>query len=82
MPALDEYRLFRNRTFDYIIGTNVRVLRLQREVTQQDLAELCDMDPTQLNRVEAGDRSLRFREAMAICTVLNVNPERLTRELR
>ena len=81
MPALDEDRLFRNREFDWIIGTNVRVLRLQRDIAQQRLAELADMDPTQLNRVEAGERSLKFKEAMAICTALNVNPERLTREL-
>jgi transcriptional regulator with XRE-family HTH domain len=81
MPTLDEERLVRARQFDWIIGTNVRILRIQREIAQQDLAELADMDPTQLNRVEAGARSLKFRESIAICQALNVNPERLTRPL-
>jgi transcriptional regulator with XRE-family HTH domain len=81
MPILDDERLARNREFDWIIGTNMRVLRLERGIEQQRLAELADMDPTQLNRVEAGLRSLKFRESLAICTALNVNPERLTRPL-
>ena len=81
MPALDEDRLFRNRTFDWTIGTNVRTLRLNLKISQQDLAELADMDPTQLNRVEAGERSLKFKEAMAISHYLGVKPEALTRAL-
>ena len=81
MPVLDETRLGRHREFDWCAGTNVRTLRLQAGIEQRRLAELVDMDVTQLCRVESGERSLKFKEALAIAGVLRVKPERLTRPL-
>lgn len=79
MPALDNPRLARHRQFDWLVGTNIRVLRHELGMTQGDLAELADMDPTQLSRVENGERSLKFRESIAIAHHLGVRPDRLTR---
>lgn len=81
MPVLDETRLTRHRAFDWIVGTNVRVLRLNLKIEQRTLAELADMDPTQLSRVENGERSLKFKEALAISHYLGVHPDRLARPL-
>jgi len=81
VPALDDTRLNRHRAFDWLIGTNVRDLRHRYGLTQEELAELADMDPTQLSRVENGERSLKFREAMRIAEHLGIRPEALTREL-
>lgn len=78
MPALQDTRLGRNREFDHIVGTNVRTLRLQKDVTQQVLADAVDMDFTQLSRVESGTRSLKFREAIAIANKLGVSPRKLS----
>lgn len=82
MATLDASRLTRHRKFDYCTGTNVRYLRLLADIDQSRLAELVDMDQTQLSRVENGQRSLKFKEAMAIADVLGVRPERLTRALQ
>jgi transcriptional regulator with XRE-family HTH domain len=79
VPTLDDTRLGRHRQFDWLVGTNVRTLRINLGVTQADLAALADMDPTQLSRVENGERSLKFRESIAIAHHLGVRPERLTR---
>jgi hypothetical protein len=38
------------------------------------------MDNTVLNRVEIGQRSLKFREAIAIARALGVRAEALTRQ--
>ena len=81
MPALDETRLGRHRMFDWHVGINIRYLRIRLEVEQRELARLADMDVTQLSRVEAGQRSLKFKEAIAIAKVLGVTPNRLTREI-
>ena len=82
MPVLDDSRLDRHREFDWIIGVNLKHLRHQAGIEQFRLAELADMDPTQLSRVESGERSLKFKEALAICKVLSIEPKRLTRPLQ
>ena len=81
MPTLDNPRLVRHREFDWHVGINLRYLRIIKEIEQKELAKLVDMDVSQLSRVETGQRSLKFKEAMAIAKVLGVNPERLTREV-
>jgi transcriptional regulator with XRE-family HTH domain len=81
MPALDGPRLGRHRTFDWHVGTNIRYLRIIKEIEQQSLAKYADMDVSQLSRVETGQRSLKFKEGLAIAKMLGVKPERLTREV-
>lgn len=81
MPTLDGERLGRHREFDWHVGINIRYLRLLKEVEQQVLADKVDMDVTQLSRVENGQRSLKFKEALAIAQVLGVRPERLTKRI-
>lgn len=79
MPTLHEQRLNRHRQFDWLVGTNIRVLRMNLKMNQGTLAALCDMDQTQLSRIENGQRSLKFRESIAIAHHLGVSPDRLTR---
>ena len=81
MPALVESRLERHRAFDWNTGINIRYLRILKDIEQKHLAELADMDVSQLSRVENGLRSLKFKEAMAIAKVFGVKPERLTRAI-
>jgi transcriptional regulator with XRE-family HTH domain len=81
MPALDEERLTRHRAFDWHVGINIRYLRLLNDIDQNTLAELVDMNVSQLSRVETGQRSLKFKEGVAIAKVLGVRPERLTKEV-
>lgn len=82
MPTLTRDRLRRHRSFDAIVGSNIRVLRARREINQNDLADLADMPKSQLSRVENGLRSLKFREAVAIGRALHVDPRELTWETR
>jgi transcriptional regulator with XRE-family HTH domain len=52
---------------------------MRREISQKDLATHAGMDQTVLNRVENGERSLKFREAIYIARGLKVRVETLTR---
>ena len=81
MPALAEGRLGRHRAFDWNTGINVKYLRLLNDMEQKTVAEYADMDVSQLSRVENGQRSLKFKEGMAIAKMFGVRPERLTREI-
>jgi len=80
MPALNEERRAVNAEFDWIVGTNVLTFRSRREMTQKDLAHRAHMDQTVLNRVEAGGRSLKFREAIYIAKALGQRIETLYRQ--
>lgn len=81
MPALVEDRLTRHREFDWNVGINIRYLRILNDIEQKRLAELVDMDVSQLSRVESGQRSLKFKEGVAIAKVFGVRPERLIRAI-
>jgi len=81
MPALDNGRLSRHREFDWNVGINIHHLRILNDMEQKTLADLVDMNISQLSRVENGLRSLKFKEGMAIAKVFGVRPERLTKEV-
>ena len=81
MPTLDDTRLGRHRKFDWNVGINIRYLRILNEIEQQTLAELVDMNASQLSRVENGQRSLKFKEAVAIAKVFGISLDRLTRNV-
>lgn len=80
MPALNEDRRAVNEAFNNIVGTNVYVFRMRKEMTQKDLAHHADMDQTVLNRVEIGMHSLKLREGLRIATALGVRVEALSRQ--
>lgn len=82
MPVLDEERHGRHREFDWNVGVNIRYMRIVKDIEQRTLAELADMDVSQLSRVESGQRSLKFKEAMAIAKALGCKPDRLLREVK
>jgi len=54
------------------IGNNIRRLRLQRDLTQEDLAHACDLHPTEIGRVERGERDLRLSTIMRVARGLDV----------
>ncbi|HWI69513.1 MAG TPA: helix-turn-helix transcriptional regulator [Nitrospiraceae bacterium] len=81
MPTRDKTRLERHREFDWNTGVNVRYLRILNDMEQKTLAEIADMDISQLSRAENGLRSFKFKEAMTIAKVFGVRPERLIREV-
>lgn len=74
-----------NPAFDKRVGQNIRALRIQRKMTQDDLAAKlqvsgCDMTRSTLAKVEAGLRHIYTDELYLIRNILRCSYEDLFRE--
>lgn len=67
------------RFMDYfnILGANVRALRIERKLTQEQLADLCDLHRTYVGAIERGDRNVSLKNIVIIAQALNVEPSEL-----
>ena len=54
------------------IGSNIREMREERGMTQQDLAARCNMEKSNISRIEAGRTNLTARSALKISQALGV----------
>jgi transcriptional regulator with XRE-family HTH domain len=57
---------------DIDIGRNVRETRVERNLTQADLAKLVFLDRTAISRLESGQRTVTAPELASIATALGV----------
>lgn len=60
-----------------ILGANVRALRIKRKLTQEQLADLCDLHRTYIGAIERGDRNVSLKNIVIIAKALNVEPAEL-----
>lgn len=65
-------------TIDYqeeiaFISKKIRELRKERKMTVQELAYRCDMERSNMSRIEAGRTNLTVKTMCIICNALNVN---------
>lgn len=60
-----------------ILGANVRTLRIKRKLTQEQLADLCDLHRTYVGAIERGDRNVSLKNIVIIAQALNVEPSEL-----
>lgn len=74
-----EYHFERGRHMDYfsILGANVRALRTKRKLTQEQLADFCDLHRTYVGAIERGDRNVSLKNIVIIAQALNVTPAEL-----
>lgn len=61
-----------------IIGQRVRQLRTKAGITQHELALRCDIEPSNMCRIEAGRTNLTVNTMRRICTALAVPFYKLT----
>lgn len=73
----DAYKLPVVPTLPEVFARNLRALREQRELTQEQLAELAGMHRTFVGAVERGDRNASLRTVQRLATALDVEPHRL-----
>ena len=55
------------------ISTRIKELRKERKLTVQELAYRCDMERSNLSRIEAGRTNLTVKTICSICNALSVN---------
>lgn len=54
-------------------GQRVRALRIAKGLSQEDLAELCNLDRTYISGIERGRRNLGLRNVAALAASLGVS---------
>ena len=55
------------------ISSRIRELRRERRLTVQELAYSCDMERSNMSRIESGRTNLTVKTMCIICNALNVN---------
>lgn len=61
----------------HIIGTRIRAYRRNRNMSQQDLAELIGKSPTYISRLESGVRGTKTETLVAIANALRISTDAL-----
>ena len=59
------------------IGSRIRELRVQKGMSQADLANLCDVELSSINRIELGKASPSLTLLFIIANELDVTPAEL-----
>ena len=59
------------------IGANIRKLRMEKKLSQNDLAILCNFEKASMSRIEAGKTNVTIFTLYKISKALNVNIEDL-----
>ena len=53
------------------IGVNIRNMRVEKNISQQDLAAICNFEKSNMSRIEAGRTNLTIGTLLKICEALD-----------
>lgn len=62
-------------------GKKLKTLRLDKELTQLELAEILDMSPNFIGMIERGERNTTVENVFKIARALNIKPSNLFENL-
>ena len=62
-------------------GKRLKTLRLERDLTQLELAEILDMSPNFIGMIERGERNTTVENIFKIARALNIKPINLFENL-
>jgi len=54
------------------IGKNIRKIRNEKNISQQDLAAVCNFEKSNMSRIESGKTNLTIGTLLKICEALHV----------
>jgi hypothetical protein len=60
-----------------IVGKNIKKYRLQKKLTQEELAEICDLHRTYISSIERGVKSPSLNILFRISNELEINIKNL-----
>ena len=61
------------------LGLKLKELRQQRNLTQQSLSSLCDIDVRTIQRIEKGEQNITLKILFALSNALEIHPAELIR---
>ena len=62
-----------------VVGRNLRAYRMERELSQEDFAEVVGVHRTYMGGLERGERNLTLQSLEIIAEVIGVEPVELLR---
>lgn len=64
---------------EYIIdlGVHIRQMRERKSISQQNLADMCNMPKTSIGRIERGEVAVTIRTLIKIANALEIDPKEL-----
>lgn len=61
------------KIIDYTaVGRKIREQRKKLKITQEQLAEMCEVSPSYIGHIERGSRNLSMNTAVQLCSVLEI----------
>ena len=67
------YVVIHLKTIDYTaVGRKIREQRKKLKITQEQLAEMCEVSPSYIGHIERGSRNLSMNTAVQLCSVLEI----------
>lgn len=60
-----------------ILGNNIKLARLEKGLSQENLAELAGLHRTYIGSVERGERNVSLENIVAISKALSLSPTKL-----
>ncbi len=60
-----------------LFGKQVRVLRIERGLSQEKLSEMCDFHRNHVGRIERAERTITFDGVLRLAYALDVEPKEL-----
>jgi len=64
-----------------LIGERIRTIRKEKKLSQEELANLCDIELSQINRIELGKINTSISHLLLIAKTLEVPPEDLIKNV-
>lgn len=72
----------REREYIEMFGKSVRRTRTERKMSMQTLANLADIELSQVHRIETGKINPKLSTIITIAKALNVKPEELFKDMQ
>lgn len=67
----------RDKSFIIAVGKKVREVRKQKKLSQQKLADLCNLELSQINRIELGLVNTSISHIACIADAFEIHPKNL-----
>ncbi len=63
------------------LGSKIRLLRIDKNLSQEELADICGFDRTYISLIERGKRNLSFSNLCTFARCLGVTISELTKDI-
>jgi transcriptional regulator with XRE-family HTH domain len=63
------------------LGKRIKVLRVEKELVQSELAQLIDSDPSYIGRIERGEINITIETFARIAKALDIKPSGILKQI-